>query len=140
MPHAGGIHVFKTAQADSVISHDIGALAPHGFKFTEGFGAEGNKYRYRLQNGKVVEERIENFTARYRIASGQYEALDDHFAKTVDKLIDETNGDVISNLVSFWVHPGWLDRRVMYALGGSEHWICGDEPPPGHTGKLDMDD
>ena len=136
----GGIHVFKTAQADSVLVGNIAALAPHGFKFTEDVGAGGNKFRYRLQNGKVVEEPIESFTARYRNGGGEFQALDNRFAKTVYKLIDTTNDEVLSNLVTFSIYPGLFDAIVLSTLGGSTHWICGNEPSPGRTRQLFYED
>ena len=136
----GGIHVFKTASADSVLGGSIAVLGPHGFKFTESAGAGGYKTRYRLQSGKVIEERIDRYTARYSFGGDGYTVLDRRFAKTTEKIIDTENGEVLSNLVYFWVHPGLFDRILANALSSSIHWTCGDERPLGRTGRFTMDD
>ena len=136
----GGIHVYKTASADSVLGGGIAVLAQYGFKFTEGAGAGGYKTRYRLQNGKEVEERIDNFTARYSVGGDEITVLDKHFAKAVAKVVDTANGEVLSELIHFSVYPGLFDRVLASALSSSISWNCGDEGPHGSAGRFSFNE
>ncbi len=126
-----GIHVFRTVQANSVITGFDPVLLRRGFAFTEGIAGKGKKFRYRMLNGVVVEEEIEVFSSRYSFRGFETAVVGWRFSKDTYVIADRSMGEVLSEWVTIHIYPGWLDAWIGHVLAFRPMWMCGYDLPPG---------
>lgn len=129
-----GLHVYKTVVADGArVGPGIEIWSKYGYLYTEGHGRGNKKYRYTMQDGKPVEEEVDEFISRYGDIGGYDRVLDKHHGISSVASGDVNSREVIGELVRVHTYPGWLDSFFIAITGtgsGFSPWTCGDEPPP----------
>jgi hypothetical protein len=131
-----GLHVYKAVEAEGFLgATGIEYWSEYGFQYIENETIMGGKKRYTLQNGEVVKENVKKFISRYE-NSKDMKTLLRYFNRHRKIIRDRKTGELLGEIVSFAVYPGWLDSRLIGLLGFS--WspkACdGDHPPA--RGKL----
>ena len=122
-----GIKVFRTVQADSVRDYTLtpAALA-HGFRIAESYGPGNHKYRYSIRDGKIVEERIEEFLTRYSYSGRPDTTAAPGIRRHTSEIVDEQINEILSKSVDFSVDHGWFEAVVGGVFGlESNPWSCG---------------
>lgn len=139
-----GLRVYKVVEANGIRSGDTEFWLKQGFKFVEDVGRGGKKYRYILHDGTVTSEEIPEFVTHYVIQGGQnFRVIDKHFSSDSARVLDIQAGEVIGELVTVSIYPGWFDQILLGITGtgsGFTPWLCGNEPPPGRTETLVLRD
>lgn len=126
-----GLHVYKTVEAEGVSGiHPTKAWFEYGFSYIENETILGGKKRYTLQNDVITEEEINSFRSHYKYSTDS-EVLDMPFTRNKKIIQDQQSGEILGQITSFSIYPGWLDSRLLGLLGFT--WIpprCdGDYPP-----------
>ena len=122
-----GIKVFKTVQADGIRNGDpLPELMAHGIRFTERDTGK-DKRRETIKDGKIVEERIHEFTTRYSPGYLEDTVVSSAISRHGYTLVDTANNEILSQQIFFSVHRGWFETVVSGLLGlETNPWICGD--------------
>ncbi len=125
-----GLHVIKTVETDGFLGPiNIEYWSEYGFKYVEGL-YKGDKTRSVILKGDVVRKTIPEYTSRYQVKT-KTETLSPHFSKATKMIVDRQTNEILGDIVSFTVYPGWLDRQLLGLLGFT--WgparCDGDYPP-----------
>ena len=136
-----GLKTYRTVEATGVLGPtDIEYWADYGFEYVEGL-YKGEKTRFTVNNGVVERRSIPEFKSRYQIDTDA-QVYKDHFEKITVRIVDRKTGDVLGEIVSFKIYPGWLDKLYLGSTGFS--WIparCdGDYVPERGKGTLQTRD
>jgi len=140
-----GLRVYKTVEADGFIGgRSIDIYAKHGYLFTERAGSGDKKYRYTLDEGRVVEEEIHNFSVSHGyLGLGTDEVIGDHHSVHTVAVGDINTQEVYAEFVRVLTYPGWIDNIFIGVTGtgsGFSPWLCGDESPDSGEKKLTISD
>ena len=112
-----GLHVYKTVVAKGFLgSTNIDYWAKHGFEYVESLYKEGKKTRFTLNQGKVTSETIPGYVSRYEYTR-ETQVLAAPFEKEQDMIRDRQTGEILGEVVAFYVYPGWLDSRLLGLVG-----------------------
>ncbi|HAD04470.1 MAG TPA: hypothetical protein DCF93_07535 [Desulfuromonas sp.] len=131
----GGLRVYKTVEAEGFLGDSgIEIWSKYGFKFVESGGGD-KMSRYSIVDGKPTHQRVEKFISHYQLNTGDnHRVIEKYFARTNYQVIDLRSDEILGELVTFSIYPGWLDNIVVRLSGtgsGFHPWSCGNEPPPG---------
>ena len=143
-----GMHVYRTVEAEGIRSGDTEFWLKYGFSFVEDIGAGGKKYRYFLLNGKVSAEEISifvtDFISSYQVQTAQsHIVIGKHFERSSAQVIDRRTQEVLGELVTVFIYPGWLDKISIGLTGGGSGfspWRCGDKATSGKNENLTLRD
>ena len=125
-----GLHVYETVEVEGFLGPiNIEYWTEYGFKYVEG-AYKGNKTRSTFREGEVVREIIQEYTSRYQVKT-KTDTLKSHFVKRKKMIVDRQTNEILGDLVSFAVYPGWLDSRLLGLIGftWSPARCDGDYPP-----------
>lgn len=130
-----GLHVYKAAETDGFLgTSSIEYWSDYGFSYVETGGTKGRKFRVTLRDGEPHYERIPDYQSRYQSRGGMQDQVSRHFVRLRYVVEDRQTDELLGELITFTIYPGWLDSLVVGALGFSwSPWICGDEPALGVT-------
>jgi len=81
---------------------------------------KNKKTRLTFQNGEVVRETISEYISLYQYVTDSV-VLEVPFNRDTKIIKDRQTGEVLGEIVSFAVYPGWLDSRLLGILGFT--WI-----------------
>ncbi len=130
-----GLHIYKTAVAEGFIGGGIGYWSKYGFTYTETGGRGGKKLRYTMQNGEAIHEEVPDYISRYQLQiSTDSRVISKHFSRNSDRVIDRQTKEVLGELVTVFIYPGWLDSLSIGVTGtgsGFSPWRCGREQRSG---------
>ncbi len=137
-----GLHVYKTVEAEGLVGlSSIDYWSQYGFEYLEKESIGGQKTRFMLVDGEVVFEEVEDFLSRYEFFT-KLEVIEKPFNRGRKIIKDRQTGEVLGEIVSFAVYPGWLDSRLLGILSFS--WSpagCdGDYAPEPQKSTLYIDD
>ena len=129
----GGVHIYKTVEAEGFLgASSIEYWSKYGFRYVEGGGTRGRKFRATIENGKVVDREVPEYISRY-----QWKGKENHvpvaplIARSSSHVIDRRTGEELGTLVWFSIYPGWVERWLIGAtFGDVRPWICGDRLDP----------
>ena len=126
-----GLRVYKTVEAEGFLGDSgIEYWSQYGFRYLEAEFIGGRKFRYTLLDGEVVKEPVEELWSRYEYATDS-EVLEMPFTRDRKFIRDRQSDEVLGEIVSFAVYPGWIDSRMLGFLGFT--WTpprcVGDHPP-----------
>lgn len=137
-----GLRVHRTAQVAGFLGTPaIAHWAARGFEFVEDYapvGQHATPYRhYTLgADGPVVERRAAP-QARYRYSGLVIERAAYQIERHRRTVADIASGEVLGELRSYAIYPGYFDRFVLAWLPGAwRPWTCGEEAPAG-AGQYD---
>jgi hypothetical protein len=112
-----GLHVYKTVEAEGFLgSTSIENWSKYGFRYVESIYKDRKKTIFILKDGKVVSETVPEFISRYEYTRDS-QVLKVPFEREQDIIRDRQTGEILGDLVVFYVYPGWLDSRLMGLLG-----------------------
>ena len=112
-----GLHVYKTVEADGFLgASNIDYWAEHGFQYLEMEFIDGKKTRYTLVDGKVAKENVDKILSNYEYVT-DLEILKAPFNSSRKMIRDRKTREVLGEIISFAVYPGWLDSRLLGILG-----------------------
>ncbi|MFC1542488.1 hypothetical protein ACFL4M_01190 [Pseudomonadota bacterium] len=135
----GGLHVYKTADANSFGGGgNIVKLSKHGFKYAEA-GYRGKLIRRMVVEGELVMHEVKAISTRYSDADRGYQIINNKIGSNAIQMLDLQTGDVLGELVTFNIHPGWFDSLAL-GWAGKILWHCGNEIPAGRAEPLNTDD
>ncbi|MDY0361943.1 MAG: hypothetical protein RBR08_10850 [Desulforegulaceae bacterium] len=119
----GGMHVYRTAEAESFIGDGIIELAKYGFKFTERRSDEG-KIRYFYENGKPTYKMVDEFLSQYELVNTK-KALTFQIEIRQYQIIDRFTNEVLGESASLTTYGGWADM-LFYGITGFTFvpWEC----------------
>ena len=128
----GGLHVYKTVEAEGFLgAESIKYWSKYGFKYVD-IGGKGGWSRVTLRNGKAFYKSIpESRLSRYTWGTVEnHVPVTKWIARSSDKVIDRKTGEVLGELVTFSIYPGWFDRLFLGVLPVEFNpWICGRAVP-----------
>lgn len=111
-----GLHVYKTVEAEGFLgATDIEHWSQLGFKFVE-HDLLGKKTRYSILNGKVIKEEPNTLISRYEITT-TLEVIETPFNRGRKIIKDRITNEVLGEIVSFAIYPGWLDSKLLGLVG-----------------------
>ena len=111
-----GLHVYKTVEAEGFLgATDIEYWSQLGFKYVE-HDFLGKKTRYSMLNGRVVKEELNTLLSKYEFVT-TLEVIDAPFNRGIKMIKDRVTNEVLGEIVSFAIYPGWLDSRLLGLLG-----------------------
>ena len=114
-----GLHVYKTVEAEGFLgSISIDYWSKYGYKYVEDLYRDNKKTRFILKEGKVISETIPQFISRYEYVR-KSEVLKAPFTRDKDMIRDRQTGEILGEIVAYYVYPGWLDSRLVGLLGFS---------------------
>ncbi len=112
-----GLHVYKTVEADGLAGvFELEDWIEYGFTYVENETIMGGKKRYTLHDDLIVEEKVNSFISDYEYVKN-IEVLEMPFNRSRKIIQDRTSGEVLGEIVSFAVYPGWLDSRLLGFMG-----------------------
>ena len=125
-----GLKVYKTVKTEGFIgASSIKLWSEYGFEFVEHAGSERINHRT-LVNGEEHQQYLDQPMSRYSARSKSHEVVNLHFARSRLWTEDIQTKEVLGELVTYSIYPGWVDSLVIPALGGSfTPWICGKWVP-----------
>lgn len=132
-----GLHVYRTAQTDGFLGDSaIDHWSDYGFEYVEKIKPRRDGkppvVRYVMTDGEVSWERFPTLRSRYQYRGPQMRRASYQVERRSRTVEDRTTGELLGELVSFAVYPGWFDRRVLALLPGTWHpWTCGEAAPDG---------
>lgn len=130
----GGLHVYKTVKAEGFLGDgQIKLWSYYGFKYVETGGTQGRRFRVTLKNGKPKYSQVKEYISRYRIGGSPREKfIAYHISRHSINVQDRKTNEILGELVTLSIYPGWFDSRIRRLLGGgTEVLLCGNEAPPG---------
>ena len=132
----GGLHIFKTVEADGFIGGLIEDESKYGFNFTEGSDGKNNKFRWTMVDGKAVKEKISDYKSRYELQIKEKRVrINGYLQRTRYQVDDRISGEVLGELVIINIRSTLLDAFFLSSVGGSvTGWRCGNEAPEGEGG------
>lgn len=108
-----GLHVYKTVEAEGFLgSSSIEYWSKYGFKYVEMEFIGGKKYRNSLVNNKITREEVKEIFSRYEYV-GDSEELELPFTRDKKMIRVRKTGEVLGEIISFAVYPGWLDSYLL---------------------------
>ena len=132
-----GLRVQRTAQVAGFLgSAAIAHWAVRGFEFVEDYvpaRQQAAPYRHFTlgADGPVVERRATPL-ARYRYSGLVIERAAYQVERHRRTVVDIASGEVLGELRSYAIHPGYFDRLLLAWLPGTwRPWTCGEEAPAG---------
>ena len=131
----GGLHVYKTVEADGIASYGSEYWLNYGFSYVEhagvGQGRHPKLYRDTLKNGKVESQEVSEISAVYSIRSGDnHKPLTKNISRLSDQVFNRVSNEVLGEHVILNIHPGWFDSLTL-GWAGKILWSCGDRSPSG---------
>jgi hypothetical protein len=119
----GGMHVYRTAEAESFIGDMIEGWAEYGFKFTERRSDEG-KIRYFYENGKPTYKMVDEFLSQYELVMHSY-----YIAPRIEilklEVKDRETHEILGESIEYSIDGGWADMLFYNVTGFSySPWIC----------------
>lgn len=126
----GGLHVYKTVEAEGFWGGGAEYWLKYGFNYMEG---GGGKYmsRYTLKNGEVNHQYVDSFISKYAVGTGDdHKVITRRISRTSDVVIDRKTKEILGDFVVFGIYPGWFDSLTL-GWAGSIGWSCGDRYPSG---------
>jgi len=126
-----GLHVYKTVEAEGFVGvTDIEYWSQYGFLYVENETIIGGKKRYSIQDGDVVKEKVNSFISDYEYIQKR-EVVDKSFSRGRLLIENRKTKEVLGEIISFGIYPGWLDRRLLGVLSftWSPASCDGDYPP-----------
>jgi len=112
-----GLHVYKTVEAEGFLGAlNIDYWAKYGFKYVEKEFINGEKYRSTLVNNEIKKEEVNHILSRYEYVN-DLEVLEAPFNRGRKMIRDRQNDEIIGEIISFGVYPGWVDRRLLGVIG-----------------------
>jgi hypothetical protein len=128
----GGLHVYKTVEAEGFLGSGDESWIKYGFEYVETGGIGTKKFRISTREGKVITEEVDEYISSYRLAGQDHEVVNKHISKSSHQVISRTSGEILGELVYFSIYPGYFDGIFLKLTGsGPALWHCGNEPPPG---------
>jgi hypothetical protein len=94
---------------------DIEYWSQLGFKFVE-HEFLGKITRYSMLNGKVAKEEPNTLLSKYEFVTS-LEVMKTPFNRGRKMIKDRVTNEVLGEIVSFAIYPGWLDSRLLGLLG-----------------------
>ena len=125
-----GLHVYKTVKAEGFLGYatDIKYWSIYGFEYVEGL-YKGQKTRITFQNGEVIKVAIPEYTSNFEYVTNS-KILNDPIVKNIQIIRNRHTYEILGEIVSFKVYPGWIDSWLVGVLGFT--WIpprCDDNYP-----------
>lgn len=116
--HAG-MKVLRTVEASGFAgSSDIEYWSKKGFSWLEVSRLEGVK-RLWLEDGQVIILRVPKLTAQYEYAREEERWIPPCCSEIRNIIRDRVNGEVLGSVTKYIIYAGFLDRRLIGALGFS---------------------
>lgn len=113
-----GLHVYKTVEAEGFLgAFSIDYWSKYGFKYVEGLYS-GNKTRFTIYQGKIIREAIPIYISRYEYVH-ESQVLKTPFTRDKYMIRDRQTGEILGEIVAYYVYPGWLDSRLLGIFGFS---------------------
>lgn len=113
-----GLHVYRTVEAAGFLGDiNIDFWKKHGFRYVESI-YQHKKNIFTLHHGKIIHVAVPDFISRYEYVRNS-PVLRGAFERQNDIIRDRQTGEMLGEIVSFYVYPGWLDRRLVGLLGFS---------------------
>jgi len=128
----GGLHVYKTVEADGFLGGwGIETAAKHGFSYVESGGGK-HMNRWTMVDGEPVRESITEFKSHYQVGvGGSEERINLRIRRARSASVkNRLTGEMIGELIIFKIYPSWFDIFIL-SLSPVEYnpWICGKEAP-----------
>jgi len=112
-----GMYVYRTVKANGFLGDSgIDYWSQFGFTYLEAEFIGGRKMRYTLHDGEVRKEAVDELLSRYEYTTDS-EVLEMPFTRDRQFIRDRQTGEVLGEIVSFAVYPGWFDSHVIGLLG-----------------------
>lgn len=113
-----GLHVYKTVEAEGFLGDiSIDYWVKYGFRYVESV-YQNRKAIFTLKEGNIIRDTVPQFMSRYEYTR-ESQVLKASFEKGKDIIRDRQTGEILGDLVAFYVYPGWLDSRLVGLLGFS---------------------
>lgn len=132
-----GLHVYRTAQTDGFLGDSaIDHWSAYGFEYVEKLkprrDGQPPVVRYVMADGEVTWARYPSLRSRYQYRGPLMRRVSYQVERRSRTVEDRTTGELLGELVSFAVYPGWFDRSVLAVLPGTwRPWTCGEAAPDG---------
>jgi hypothetical protein len=129
----GGLHVYKTVEAEGVSSYSPAYMLKHGFKYVEYSrfypDKQIKKYRDTLEKGKVVSVEIAKFTVQFNCRTGDnHKVITKKISRSSEQVFNIKTDEVLSEWFIFNIYPGLFDSIFLRLMGsGPVIWHCGDK-------------
>ena len=130
----GGLHIYKTATADSFLGGGgIEYWSKYGFQFLEIGGPQDKKYKLTIKDGKEFRQEISEFESQYQIQTDVRVAIPHpNIRGSAVRVIDRMTGETLSQLLKLVIYPTRFDRLALSLLQVEFNpWICGNEAQDG---------
>ena len=122
----GGLHVYKTVEAEGFLGSGSSEWIEYGFQFVES-NFLGDKFRLTTIAGLSKRTKVESFQSRYEEVGPERTVLTNTLARTRYYIKDRQTGEVLSERIYFSIYPGWLDKHFFTITGFTySPWICGN--------------
>ena len=130
-----GLRVYKAVTIEGLAGlFDIEHWQNFGLHYVE-YARPGKKvYRETMENGVAQKQLVDEFISDYEYVVIS-KPLEQPIVKNQRTIQNRTNGEVLAETVGFGFFPGWIDRRLVGALGFA--WtapICDGNYPPRRGG------
>ncbi|MEX2481768.1 MAG: hypothetical protein WD928_13000 [Gammaproteobacteria bacterium] len=132
-----GLHVYRTARTDGFLGDSaIDHWSAYGFEYVEKIKPRRDGkppvVRYVMADGEITWERFPTLRSRYQYSGLRMRLAGYQVERRQRAVEDRTNGELLGELVSFAVYPGWFDRQLLALLPGTwRPWTCGEAAPAG---------
>ena len=133
----GGLHVYKTVEAEGIASFGSEYWLLYGFKYVEHAGIGPDKYlkKYRdtFEDGKIISKEIPEITVNFDSKTGDnHKVITKRISRSSEQTVDLKGDEILGELVTFNIHPGRFDGILLKLMGsGPVVWHCGDKSATG---------